>query len=205
MGLGGSLRRLHGGGRGRCARIRAGLGGRFGRCAARLCRFILARAFGLQHSRVEHAITAVRPLRQSLRIILERVRRRLGSLVRHLERAAFRSLERMALELIHHKRHMRAVALNRTRLHEAFHAQLALIGLVAQAAQFCDGYVIAFVGVISGHGQQPIVPTTTAAAMPIRSVFEEIFIVNSNHTSGNRPGQPSKAGTAFYLDGPSSK
>jgi hypothetical protein len=56
----------------------------------------------------------------------------------------------MAFKLIQDKFDMRAVLLDRAGLDESFHAQLALVGVVAHAPKLGDGHVIALVGAVSG-------------------------------------------------------
>ncbi len=63
------------------------------------------------------------------------------------------ALRRVALELVQHKGDVGAVLLDGAGLHKALDAQLAVVGLVAHAAQFGNGDVIALVGAVAGVGQ----------------------------------------------------
>ena len=76
------------------------------------CGRVLAGALGLQGVGVEYAVAAERAFRQCLRIVLERVRRRLGALVLHLQSRAAGRLGRVAFKLVQHKRDVGAVLLD---------------------------------------------------------------------------------------------
>ena len=59
----------------------------------------------------------------------------------------------MALKLVHHEVDVGAVVLNGAGLDEALDAELAVVGLVAHAAEFGDGDVVALVGSVAGDRQ----------------------------------------------------
>ena len=163
----------------RCARV--------GRGRSRLCGaapgwpFGVAGAYLLAHLACNAVAwkTPSRPigaLSDALRIVLEGVRRRLGALVDHGKSAAGRSLGRVALKLIQNKGDVGPVLLDRARFNEAFHAQIALVCLVAHPAEFGDGDVVALAGAEPENASQPMVPTIMATAMPIRTELEDFFI-----------------------------
>ena len=78
------------------------------------------------------------PIGEGLGVIFESIRRRLSALVGHLQEAAGWGFGRMAFEFVQHKIDVRAVLLDGAGLHKAIHAQLAVVGLVAHAAQLGD-------------------------------------------------------------------
>ena len=139
--------------RGASAEAAAGLAGWRWRGCAGLGRSILAGALGLEDGGVELAVAAIGAFGQGLGIVLEGVRRRLGALVDDLEEAAGGGLGGVAFKLVEDKGDVGAVLLDGAGLDEALDAQLAVVGLVAHAAEFGDGDVVALVGAVAGEGQ----------------------------------------------------
>ena len=102
---------------------------------------------------MEDAVAAVGAVGQRLGVVLEGVRRRLGPFVIDLEQAARGGLGRVALELIEHEVHVGPVLFDGTGHNKALDAQMAVVGLVAHAAQLGNGDVVALAGSVTGPGQ----------------------------------------------------
>ena len=102
---------------------------------------------------MKYAVATESARRQCLRIIFERIWRRLRAFVLNLQKTAGAGLFRVALELIENKIDVRAVLLNGARLNETFNPQLIVKGLFPHSTQFGDGHVIAFVRAHASEGE----------------------------------------------------
>src|SRR5580704_4465127 len=105
---------------------------------------IFRSALGLQLFGMEHAIVGEAAVGQGLRLILESVGRGLGAGV----------IDWQALILLdQHELHVRADALDRSRLHVAGYAQTFGVGSVAHFIQLCNRDVVALAVLHAGVGQ----------------------------------------------------
>jgi hypothetical protein len=102
---------------------------------------------------VEDSVAAIGTFGESLSVVLESIRRWLGAFVTDFEQAASGGLGRVAFKFVEHEVDVGAVVFNGAGLDEAFHAQLAVVGLVTHSAEFGDGDVVALVGSIAGVGK----------------------------------------------------
>jgi len=93
---------------------------------------------------------AVRTLSQSLGIVFECVRRGLGALVCDFEQAPCWGFRGVAFKTRFSTKSTCVPFCSIEPGTTNLHAQLAVVGLVAQAAQLRNGYVVAFVGPVAG-------------------------------------------------------
>src|SRR5262249_54274861 len=111
---------------------------------------ILGRTLGLEFPGVEHAVTPEFADGQRLRVVLERVRRRLGAFVAHPKNLAILSL---GIHFNQHKIRIGSNLADRSWLHGAGNAQVARVSNLAHVVELLDGYVIALALLNAGPGE----------------------------------------------------
>src|SRR6185437_8053280 len=147
--------------RGRLEACRSGGGGRarrgsgFGRLAGmeRLAGRILTRALGLKNAGMKDTVAPVRSFGQRLRVVLERVRRRLGALVDHFQKPARRGVGSVALKLVKDESDGGAVLDDGAGLDKSFDAKPAGVCLRTHAGELGDGDVVTFARAVARVGK----------------------------------------------------